>query len=260
MHSQDSERQSDPAGLAALQNERGVVLSALAREWEGQDEVLTFLYPIDPDVADRFPYSDVVLAAGLPRRDQPAIMRARCQLAAALASLMRALNIHGSMAEAVDGTDQDRAGTAVLMGDYHFARAAQLVTQLGSPVLLEAFARVLKGSGVIELQRQLRATPRNVPDPMVTAALGIRCCGFLPGACAEEAARSAEAWLLLARQADCDLEERALAAFLDATPPHQRLRWRETAAACLRAADRAQISGAAPPPASPVASPGLTSI
>jgi len=209
-----------------FRTERQIVHQALQRERAAQDAVLTGLLPMEPDLAAAIPFADVVLAAGLPRQDTVRHRTARCQLAIALETLVQAQRIHRLEMTAGNSSDVYLAGTVVLMGDHHFARAAQLVTQLANPPLLEAFARVLKTASIQEVASLVAKSRPELSTRAAITICGIQCGAFLPDIDPAEVERTAAAGKVLAAPAPPISAAAAVAEFLTAVPRHQRGRWR----------------------------------
>ncbi len=216
----------DPALDLPFKTERQIVHQALQREYSTQDEAFSYLFPGLDATA---PFADIILAVGLPRRDTMRHRTIRCQLAIALETLARAQCIHRFKVVADHPTNMDLVGIAVLMGDHHFARAAQLVTQLANPALLEAFAHVLKMASTQEIASLATGS---MPEWSARAALttyGIQCGTFLSDIDPVEVQRTAAAWQTLATSSYVISAESAIATFLAETPSHQRGRWRTAA-------------------------------
>ncbi len=210
----------------SFKTERQIVHQALQRERAAQDEVLARLLSMEPGLDAAAPFADVILAVGLPRQDTVSHRTARCQLAIALETLAQAQRIHRLEMGAESPSDLYLAGTVVLMGDHHFARAAQLVTQLANPALLEAFARVLKITSTQEVASLMAESQQELPTRAAITTCGIQCGAFLPDIDPAEVERTAAAWKALATPAQSISAEAALAAFLAEVPSHQRGRWR----------------------------------
>lgn len=202
-----------------------MVADAMQRERSGQDLILEYLAPRYMGLGEFRPYANVVLAAGFPRADSPVQRTARCQLAIALETLALAQRIHRLKMVTESPTDATLAGTAVLLGDHHFARAAQLVTQLANPPLLEAFAHVLKIASTQEVASLVAKSDQELETRAAITTFGIRCGAFLPNVEAAEVTCTATAWKKLADPHRRVPAESAVAEFLTKVPPHQRVRW-----------------------------------
>ena len=209
-----------------FKTERQIVHQALQWERAAQDEVLARLLSMEQGLDSTAPFADVILAVGLPRQDTVSHRTARCQLAIALETLVKAQRVHRLEMGAESPSDLYWAGTVVLMGDHHFARAAQLVTQLANPALLEAFARVLKMASTQEVASLVAKSQQELSTRAAITICGIQCGAFLPDIDPAEVERTAAAWKVLATPSQSISAETAIAAFLAAVPSHQRGRWR----------------------------------
>lgn len=232
MHMTDS--QSRTPATPALAAEMSFVSQELARERRAQDELLARLLPVAQTPGPRLHYAGLILAIGLPRQDSTQALARRCQLALALELLCAALQTHRLLLATAPDASGYTDGAAVLMGDYNFARAAQLVTQLGNPSLLDAFANILKIASERFLA-SLTEEARPFHAPSVIAPQGILCGAHLGAHGCQRPALVADAWRALACAEARAARARALAALLRVAPAHQAERWR----ACgLQAAPR----------------------
>ncbi len=216
---------SAPVPDLAFKTERQIVRHALQQEWAAQDEVLAYLLPAAPGLDSTASFADVILAVGLPRKDTRGHRTTRCQLAIALETLAQAQRIHRLELAADSPSGVHLAGSVVLMGDHYFARAAQLVTQLANPALLEAFAHVLKMASTQEIASLVPVSPPALSPRAAITTCGIQCGAFLADIEPAEVQRTAAAWKVLATSAPSVSVESAVAAFLAGVPDHQRARW-----------------------------------
>lgn len=215
--------------VSSFQEERQIVQQALLREQTNQDIILAYLVPMVQDLGTNLTYANVILAVGFPQRDTANLRAARCQLAIALESLALAQRIHRLKMVTERPSDTTQAGTAVLLGDHHFARAAQIVTQLANPPLLEAFAHVLKMASTQEVASLVAKSRQELLTRAAITTFGIQCGAFLSEIQSSEVAHTAAAWKELADPQRANPYEVAINHFLSQVPIHQKERWRTAA-------------------------------
>lgn len=211
----------------ALDFELNLVHRGLEQEWETQDALLTYLLTLEQAATAHSLYASVILAVGLPEHDTPRTLAQRCQLAIALELLGTALQVHRLVLVEDGSPDSYLSGTAVLMGDHHFARSAQLVTQLGNPPLLDAFANVLKVASEQYVASLMVRTPEPFNVASVISSMGILCGAHLWEHQGLDLDAILKAWQDLAlsvRNAPVSGPS-ALAPLLAAVPQHQEVRW-----------------------------------
>lgn len=221
-----TDSQSRMSTSPALAAEMSLVGRELARERRAQDALLARLLPVAQTLEPRLHYAGIILAIGFPRPDSTQARARRCQLAIALELLCAALQTHRLLLAAEpDAAGGYTDGAAVLMGDYNFARAAQLVTQLGNPSLLDAFANILKIASE-QFLASLTEEARPFHAPSVIAPQGILCGAHLGAHGHQRPALVADAWRALAGAESRAARDKALAALLRVAPAHQAERWR----------------------------------
>ena len=223
----------DRAQDSLFDAERQIVRQALHREGAAEDEILAYLLPMERGPNSAVPFASVILAVGLPPRDTLSHRTARCQLALALETLAKAQRIHRLKMVVEPPPDSYLAGSAVLLGDHHFARAAQLVTQLGNPALLEAFAHVLKMASTQEVASLVAESCQELRTRAAITTFGIKCGAFLADILPAEVTRTVAAWRRLATSPHFVSPETAVANFLAEVPKHQKERWRVAASEYL---------------------------
>ena len=219
-----SQQASIPKDMAT---ELSTVRQALDLELRSLDSLLSYLLPDSSFVTSHLLYTKIILAIGLPRHDTWRALHQRCQLAIALELLGNALQIHHQMLVETAETDIDLAGPFILIGDYYFARAAQLVTQLGNPPLLDAFAHILKMISEQLLGHKTLGKTHTFNAAAVLSTYGIRCGTHLRADVNLDADLIVQAWQRLAAKSSVvsQSEEDSLHLLLRVTPPHQHSRW-----------------------------------
>ncbi len=219
----------DRAQDSLFDAERQIVRQAMHKEGLAEDEVLAYLLPTEQGPNSAVPFASIILAVGMPPRDTTGHRTARCQLAIALETLAKAQRIHRLKMVVETPPDSFMAGSAVLLGDHHFARAAQLVTQLGNPPLLEAFAHVLKMASTQEVASLVAESCQELRTRAAITTFGIQCGTFLSDIVPGEVTRTVAAWRVLATSSHLVTSETAVAKFLAEVPKHQIERWRVAA-------------------------------
>ncbi len=211
-----------------MDTELAIVRQVLHTELRSLDSLLAYLLPSSVLADSHLLYSRIILAIGLPQHDTWRALHQRCQLAIALELLGRALQIHHRMLVETAERDidiADIAGPVILIGDFYFARAAQLVTQLGNPLLLDAFAQVLKKVSEQHLGHKLRCRTQVFNAAAILSTYGIHCGAHLQVNL--DTAGIVRAWQQLSHAFPATAEPTAdaLHPLLAATPPHQHDRW-----------------------------------
>ena len=161
----------------------------------------------------------------LPHPDCRRALVNRCQLAVALELLGIALEVHHQLLDPqadLDSLEQ----SAILAGDYYFARSAQLVTQMRNPQLLDAFAEVLKQASEQHLAHLAESRVPGFETARVLGYHGILCGTWLRPELNLEGLAIAEAWLATLPAKDSEACSRALPHALEnIVPDQQRERW-----------------------------------
>lgn len=209
-----------------LEQELEFVRAGLDRELVSIDAGLHYLLPKPLWLRGKLVCAPVILAIGLPHPDCRRALVDRCQLAIALELLGIALEIHHQLLDPqadLDSLEQ----TAILAGDYYFARSAQLVTQMRNPQLLDAFAEVLKQASEQHLAHMAVSRAPGFETARVLGYHGILCGTWLRPELNLDGLAIAEAWLATLAAQDPESCSRARAhALEDIVPDQQRERWR----------------------------------
>ena len=209
-----------------IEQELGFVRIGLARELEAIDTGLRYLLPKPLQPHDALICAPAILAIGLPHPDCRQALVDRCQLAVALELLGIALAVHHQLFDPqadLDALEQ----TAILAGDYYFARSAQLVTQMRNPPLLDAFAEVLKQASEQHLAHMTDTGSPGFEIVHVLGYHGILCGTWLRPEMKLEGRAIAEAWLALVTGSVPESCHRAtFDALHRVVPDQQRERWR----------------------------------
>ena len=215
-----------PASAHTIEQELGFVRSGLDRELASIDTGLRYLLPYLLQLRGELVCAPVILAIGLPHPDCHQALIDRCQLAVALELLGIALDVHHQLLEPKDDLDALEQ-TAILAGDYYFARSAQLVTQMRNPPLLDAFAEVLKQASEQHLARLAEADHSRFETARVLGYHGILCGTWLRPELGLDGLAIAEAWLATLTGKDPELcGSTGPDALQDVVPDQQRERWR----------------------------------
>ncbi len=219
-----------------------IVRQALDTELQSLDSLLAYLLPDSVFVSSSLLYTKVILAIGLPQHDTWRALHQRCQLATALELLGNALQVHHRMLVETPVTEIDMAGPFILIGDFYFARAAQLVTQLGNPPLLDAFTYILKKVSEEHLGHKAAGATHPFNAAAVLSTYGIRCGAYLQETAPPAANPVVQTWQQLThthRGASVFAAE-AAHPLLAVTPPHQHARWQICSAQYLALLDTAR--------------------
>ena len=213
---------SAPVSGHTIEQELDFVRAGLDRELASIDGGLRYLLPKSLQFHGDLVCAPVILAIGLPHPDCRQALIDRCQLAVALELLGIALEVHQLLLEP-QADLHSLEQTAILTGDYYFARSAQLVTQMRNPQLLDAFAEVLKQASEQHLARMVESGDPRFETARVLGYHGILCGTCLrPELCLEGPA-IAKAWLATLTAKDPEAYGRA--ALQRVVPDQQRERW-----------------------------------
>ena len=216
---------SAPAHGHTIEQELAFVRAGLDWELESIDAGLHYLLPKPSRLRDKLVCAPVILAIGLPHPDCRRALANRCQLAVALELLGIALEVHHQLLD--PQADLALEQTAILAGDYYFARSAQLVTQMRNPQLLDAFAEVLKQASEQHLAHMAESLAPGFETARVLGYHGILCGTWLRPELNLEGPAIAEAWLATLPAQDPESCSRAHSHALEAiVPVQQRERWR----------------------------------
>ena len=241
-HSRPVAAVSQPDGSRDMETELAIVRQALDTELQSLDLLLAYLLPDAALVSSHLLYTKIILAIGLPQHDTWRGLHQRCQLAIALELLGNALQVHHQMLVETPAPETDMAGPYILIGDFYFARAAQLVTQLGNPPLLDAFAHILKKISEKHLEHKALGQTKAFNAAAVLSAYGIRCGAHLQADAHLDADRIVCAWQQLPHNPRVVVASGAETThpLLAVTPPHQHARWQTCSIQYRNLLDRAQ--------------------
>lgn len=216
--------------LSTMEREIQIVRRALARELRSLDSLLAYLAPPRSAAELDLLYGQIILSVGCPGEEGPNTLAHRCQLATALELLAAAILAHCAIAHATFAPASQLAGAAVLIGDFYFARAAQLVTQIGNPRLLDAFAHVLKIVSQEHLAHKSRGASTAYNAARELSFYGILCGAHLLPDGAVDTNAIAEAWQRLFNALTAAEDWQGPSDhLLRLVPEHQMPRWRTCA-------------------------------